>query len=358
MDQKMKRNVLLMGWVLTALTAMAQQVIVVEKGSASSLLAAIKEAGERNGDRDAQRLFILIPDGYYDLGERVLTRVAGNNIAIVGQSMEGTVIRNAPSYKTESISRTAVLQNRGTGNYYQDLTLKNDLDYYAAEPDGRAVCLQDKGDRTICNRVRMLSYQDTYYSDYEKCHNYFQDSEIHGTIDFICGAGDVWFERCRIVTEKRTRSGEGHNIIMAPRTSETKWGYVFNRCTIENDVSTFYYGRGWHTNPRCVWLYTTLMTPEKLLATRFDPEGMKISGNYFKEYGTMDARGRDITPKTNVVRFTLRDHTQPFTAETVMTKEELKQYTLKNVFGRWEPQKILKQLERESRRLKKQYQMR
>ena len=61
---------------------------------------------------------------------------------------------------------------------------------------------------------------------------------------------------------------------------------------------------------------------------------------------------------TNVVRFTLRDHTQPFTAETIMTKEELKQYTLKNVFGWWEPQKILKQLERESKRLKKQYQLR
>jgi len=99
------------------------------------------------------------------------------------------------------------------------------------------------------------------------------------------------------------------------------------------------------------------MTPEKLMPTRFDPEGMKISSNYFKEYGTMDARGRDITPKTNVVRFTLRDHTQPFTAETVMTRDELKQYTLKNVFGWWQPKKELKRLERQSRKLKKRYKL-
>jgi hypothetical protein len=107
-----------------------------------------------------------------------------------------------------------------------------------------------------------------------------------------------------------------------------------------------------------VWLYTTLMTPEKLLPTRFDPEAMKISSNYFKEYGTMDAQGRDITPKSNVVTFTLRDHTQPFTAETIMTKEEAKAYTLKNVFGDWRPAKVLKKLEKKSRQLKKQYELR
>jgi hypothetical protein len=201
----------------------------------------------------------------------------------------------------------------------------------------------------------MLSYQDTYYSDNEQCQSYMLDTEIHGTIDFICGAGDVWFERCRIVTEKRTPDGSGVDIITATRTSETEWGYVFNHCTIENDVSAFNYGRSWHTNPHCVWLYTTLLTPEKLEATRFDDEGMKTSGNYFKEYGTMDGAGRDITPKSNVVRFTLRDHTQPYTAETIMTKAEAKQYTVKRVFGDWRPDKALKKMERQARKLKKKH---
>lgn len=333
----------------------SQRVIVVEKNSVESLLAAISEANQRNDTVTAERLFIMIPDGVYDLGETTLTRISGHNIALVGESMAGTVIQNKPDVKTESISKTAVLQNRGTGNYFQDLTLKNALDYYHVEPDGRAVTLQDKGTRTICNRVRMLSYQDTYYSDNERCQSYMQDTEIHGTIDFICGAGDVWFERCRIVTEKRTPDGSGVDIITATRTSETEWGYVFNHCTIENDVSAFNYGRSWHTNPHCVWLYTTLLTPEKLEATRFDDEGMKTSGNYFKEYGTMDGAGRDITPKSNVVRFTLRDHTQPYTAETIMTKEEAKQYTVKRVFGDWRPDKQLKKMEQQARKLKKKH---
>ena len=69
----------------------------------------------------------------------------------------------------------------------------------------------------------------------------------------------------------------------------------------------------------------------------------------------MDAQGHDITPKTNVVTFTLRDHTQPFVAETIMTKEESKQYTLKRVFGDWRPDKILKKLEKQSKKIKKQH---
>ena len=351
----MKRFLLFLTCIIWCYVSLSQPVIVVRKGDARSLLDAIEEANQRNAEKDAERLYILIPNGFYDLGETVLTRISGHNVSLIGQSMEGVVVQNKPDIKIESISKTAVFQNRGSNNYYQDLTLKNDLDYYRCVPDGRAVTLQDKGTQTICNRVRMLSYQDTYYSDNERCLSYMQDCEIHGTLDFICGAGDVWFEDCKIVTEKRTPDGSGTNIIAAPRTSETPWGYVFNHCTIENRVSAFNYGRTWHTNPRCVWMYTTLMTPEKLVPTRFDAEGMKVSSNYFKEYRTRDAHGRDITPKTNVVTFTLRDHTNPFVAETIMTKEEAKQYTLKNVFGEWQPAKVLKKLEKTSKKLKAAY---
>ncbi len=333
----------------------AQRVILVEKGSTQSLLDAISEANKTNAAKDAERLVILIPNGYYDLGEKTLTRLSGNHVSMVGESTEGTIIRNAPDKKIEGISTTAVLQNRGMGNYFQDLTLRNDLDYYNAGDDGRAVCLQDKGNRTICNRVCMLSYQDTYYSDNDTCQHYFQDSEIHGTIDFICGAGDVWFEHCLIVTEKRTPDGSGFNIIAAPRTSKTPWGYAFNHCTINSHVSVYNYGRSWHTNPRCVWMYTTLQHPELLQPTRFDARGMKISSNYFKEYGTKDTTGRDITPDSNVVTFTLRDLTHPFVAETIMTKEELKQYNLKKFFVDWCPVKEMKKLEKQSKKLRNHY---
>ena len=351
----MKRYLLLLLCCAVALlNSRAQQVLVVEKGNAQSLLNAISKANELNASQDAPQLYILIPDGLYDLGERVLTRLTGHHVALVGQSMTGTVIQNKPDIKNEGLSKTAVIQNRGQNNYFQDLTLKNALDYYAAGSAGRAATLHDKGTRTICNRVRLLSYQDTYYSDNDQCQLYFQDSEIHGTVDFICGDGDVWFERCLLVTEKRTLDGSGRNVITAPKTSKTPWGYIFNHCTVQNIVSNFEYARGWSGTPHSIWLHTTLLTPEKLNPTRFDSHGMRTVQNDFKEYGTIDAQGRDITPRSNVVTFTLKDEKNP--VETILTADEAKRYTVKRVFPGWNPQKVIRQTEKKARKLMKRLQ--
>ena len=359
----MKRLILLaIGcWLLTI--GYAQQVIKVEKGNAKSLLDAVAQANKMNADKTAKQLFILIPDGFYDLGETVLTRITGYNIALIGQSMTGTIIQNKPDAKNEGISKTAIFQNRGTNLYLQDLTLKNALDYYNAGAAGRAVTLQDKGYRTICNRVRLLSYQDTYYSDNNLGQSYFQDSEIHGTVDFICGDGDVWFEHCKIVTEKRSQKGNGRNVIAAPKTSKTLWGYIFNRCTVENIVSNFEYARGWNGTPHCAWLYTTLLTPEKLNKNRFDYRGMNTVQNDFKEFGTMDAQGRDITPQTNVVTYIMSKKKvdgdkeitteQTCTDETILTAERAADYTIDIVFGCWRPDKKKKKMEKTTQKLMK-----
>jgi pectin methylesterase-like acyl-CoA thioesterase len=265
--------------------------------------------------------------------------------------MEGTVIVNAPDVEDEGISKTATLLNQGRETYVQDLTLKNALDYYHSGAAGRAVCWQDKGDRTMMKRVRMLSYQDTYYSNNEQGRSYFEAAEIHGTIDFICGAGDVFFNHCLLVTEKRRTEGGGRDIIAAPRTSKTAWGYVFSHCTIRNDDSEFLYARGWREHPRCVWLYTTLETPEMLQPTRFEPKGMRTIQNDFYEYGTTDGEGRDITPRSNVVTFTLNGESHA--VETILTEQQAAKYTLKNVFPDWQPQKNVRQLEKQGGRLKR-----
>jgi len=347
----MKRHFFILLTILTSLVTTAQQVIKVRPGDAQSLLDAVDQANQLNADKDAEQLFILIPNGFYDLGETVLTRITGHHIALIGQSMEGTIIQNKPDIKKEGISKTAVFVNRGTNNYLQDLTLKNALDYYGSGFAGRAVTLQDKGTHTICNRVRLLSYQDTYYSDNDLSQLYFQDSEIHGTVDFICGDGDVWFERCRLVTEKRSADGSGRDVIAAPKTSKTPWGYIFHRCTVENIASDFEYARGWNGTPHCIWLHTTLLTPEKISPTRFDPHGMRTVQNDFKEYGTTDAQGNNVTPRSNIVTFELPDAKNP--VETILTANEAKKYTVKNVFTDWQPQRIIKQTEKQARKLLK-----
>ncbi|MBO4464479.1 MAG: hypothetical protein J5797_09850 [Prevotella sp.] len=327
--------------------------IMVKPGDAQSLLEAISKSSVMNADSMSERLFILIPDGFYDLGETVLTTIWGHNVALIGQSMEGTIIRNCPPVEKEGIGTTAVFLNRGVNTYVQDLTLRNDLDYYHSGAAGRAVCWQDKGNRVVFKRVRMLSYQDTYYSHSEECQHYFEDSEIHGTVDFICGAGDVYFNRCLIVTEKREANGHGRNVIVAPRTSTTNWGYVFRDCTIRNDVSTFHYARGWHTHPRCTWINTILESPEKLEPERFDPQSIRSEECEFGEYGTVDLQGHALTPDSNVI--TLHGKEGIRTVQTTLSADSAARFTLRNVFPDWQPDQVVRRLEKQSLRLARKH---
>ena len=205
----------------------------VKAGDTNSFLTTLEVVNAANAAADAARSYIFLPNGTYDLGDKCLTQISGNNISIIGESMDNTIIVNKPAIENEGIGTTATLLNLSNNLYLQDLTLKDALDYYKTGSAGRAVCLQDRGTQTICKNVKMLSYQDTYYSNEPngKGQFYFEDSEIHGTVDYVCGGGDVYFNRVLFVNESR-KEGEknGEDVIAAPN-SKSEWGYIFKDCT-------------------------------------------------------------------------------------------------------------------------------
>ena len=350
---KIKALCIVFLFLLSYSVSASEQVIVVKKGDAASLLDAIDQANKQNADSLSERIYILIPDGLYDLKEKVLTTITGHNVSLIGQSMYFTIIRNAPRIEMEGISKTATIRNLGSGLYMQDLTLQNDLNFYQAKQAGRGVAFEDQGTRSILNHVRLMSYQATYYTDNALGQSYLYCSEIHGAVDFICGDGDAFFDLCSLVTERHSEDGSGCNVIAAPCTSQTKWGYVFMNCDIYNRESDFLYARGWQETPRCVWLNTCLKTPDKLKAPRFEARGIRTTKNYFKEYNTKDADGENITPKSNVVTFTLNGEENA--VETVLTKQEAKQYQLNNIFPDWKPRNIVYKLSDRASKLRKQH---
>ena len=78
---------------------------------------------------------------------------------------------------------------------------------------------------------------------------------------------------------------------------------------------------------------------------------MRTVQNDFKEYGTKDADGRNITPKSNVVTFETKDEKN--TVETILTAKEAKKYKVKNVFTEWNPQQVVRETERQAKKLLK-----
>ena len=303
---------------------------VISSGDVSSLLLAIKSAQE--GDR------IFLPNGTYDFGETVMTPISANNLSIIGQSADGVIIRNAPDVKVEGLGSADLFQNFSTGLYMQDLTLQNDLDYYKAGT-GRAPVLQDLGTQTIMKNVNMRSYQDTYYSksgDY-----YFEGGLIQGTVDYICGNGNAYFNGVTLLNKSRSATGStGDCTITAANTSSNLKGYVFNGCTIETESKTFNFGRSWGT-AKTAFLNTTINSG-KLAATRWTVAGMNSAPVSYKEYNTVDKSGNGMnTPASNIIEFT--HSTGNNTMETVLSAAEALEYALDKFFTDWNPAAIAAQ---------------
>lgn len=319
----------------------------VKAGDAKSFSTTLEIVNAANAATDAPRSYIFLPDGTYDLGDKCLTQISGNNISIIGESMDKTIIVNKPAIENEGIGTTATLLNTSNNLYMQDVTLQNALEYYKSGSAGRAVCLQDRGTQTICKNVKMLSYQDTYYSNEPngKGQFYFEDSEIHGTVDYVCGGGDVYFNRVLFVNESR-KEGEkyGEDVIAAPN-SKSEWGYIFKDCTIENKAANFSLGRSWNNITRLTWLNTTVNQKDEILNddkkyAYFTINAMgDAMADKFRLDVLKDAEGNVFSPAEKKVIFKNSGTTQQKAEENIiLTAEEAATYTLDAVFGDWKPE--------------------
>ena len=301
----------------------------VKAGDAQGFMTALEIANGNNAAANATRTFIFLPNGTYDLGDKCLTTISGNNISIIGESMDNTIIVNNP--EVEGIGVTATLFNTSTGLYMQDLTLKNA--YPFDKSTGRAVCLQDKGTQTICKNVKMLSYQDTYYSNNNKGQYYFENSDIHGIVDFICGGGDVFFNKCTLTLEP----GKG-SYITAPYTDGSDYGYVFEGCKIVGSATdSFTFGRSWCGTAKCAFLNTILdkNAAANIASTRWTTGGMNVVAKNFFEYNTVDENGKVISPAENIVKFTKDKEVSEY--NPIITAEKAAEFSLDKVFYNWKP---------------------
>lgn len=318
----------------------------VKTGNAQSFITTLETVNAANAAADAPRSYIFLPNGTYDLGDKCLTLISGNNISIIGESMDNTIIVNKPAIENEGIGTTATLLNQSNNLYLQDITLKDALDYYKTGAAGRAVCLQDRGTKTICKNVKMLSYQDTYYSNEPngKGQFYFEDSEIHGTVDYICGGGDVYFNRVLFVNESRKENEKNGTDVIAAPNSKSEWGYIFKDCTIENKAANFSLGRSWNNIARLIWLNTTINQKDEILNdgtkyTYFNITAMETAiADKFRLDVLKDAEGNTFSPAEKMVLFKDKNGKAKEAEENIiLTAEEAATYTLDAVFGDWKP---------------------
>lgn len=312
---------------------------IVPAGDAAAFILALAQVEE--GDK------IFLPNGVYDLGEATLTTISKNNIAIIGQSMTDVIIKNAPT--APGIGATATLKiNKNVQNtYLQDLTLFDNYDYYKNN-DGVGVALQDQGTKTICKNARLLGFQDTYYSNLQGAVKFFEDCEIHGTVDFICGDGSVYFKHTELVCEQRSTDGGGSDALTASNAADADKGYVFESCSvryaegIQKTLPVVSLGRAWNNKPKTVFLNTLLSddlvmtksaTQQKDKIERWTLGGMNVLPELFGEYNSINKNGQVVSPVSNNVKFVLNGNEKEM--ETILTADEAATYTMEYTLGEW-----------------------
>ena len=362
-------------------------------GKDGDINEAVKAAnGEAEGKKynntkaDGQRYYIFVPDGEYELignttisyntnaadkdlpadekgkprkdmngQNNHMTKISKSNISLIGQSKEGVKIWNKPIVEGISYTATLHLDKKATDFYAQDLTLENQFNYWGAHDGssgaGRAVAFWDQGNRSVLKNVALMSWQDTYYSsnanaDYR---GYFENCDLAGVVDWICGNGDIWFEKCNLIVRDRT----GNNIA-APSTEDTQaWGYVFNNCTIrpETDKPTQLKGndwtlaRPWDHSPACTFLNTKMYTQPRSYGWNRMNAGKVVR---FHEYNSVDGSDTQIPLET---RSLAACSPAPGSDDCILTAAEATGYNIRNVMGgndAFEPQELCKQIDAKS----------
>lgn len=335
-----------------------------------------------NNKINGHRYYIFVPDGEYKLtgngtisftGEGPVdetgtkrpdmngknngqTHIRKPNISIIGQSKDNTIIRNHPIVEGISYTATLCVEKNNTDFYAEDLTLENEFDYWgtmagqsSSSGAGRANVFFDRGNRSILKNVALKSYQDTYYSnnaspDYR---GYFENCDFYGVVDYICGNGNIWFEKCNLILRDRKS-----NNIVAPSTEiDQEWGYVFNECSIkpESDNMTKFtdkdwtLARAWNNSPACTYLNTKMYTQPQSYGW-----GRSMESNLmlrFHEYKSIDGADNMLSLVTRSLAACVP---AAGSDDVILSDDQASGYTLRNVVGGtdgFEPKELCMQID-------------
>mgnify|MGYP000996314562 FL=1 len=335
-----------------------------------------------NNKTNGHRYYIFVPDGEYKLTGNGTIRFVGEgpvdetgtkrpdmngknngqthirkpNISIIGQSKDNTIIRNHPIVEGISYTATLYVEKNHTDFYAEDLTLENEFDYWgtmagqsSSSGAGRADVFYDRGNRSIMKNVALKSYQDTYYSnnaspDYR---GYFENCDFYGVVDYICGNGNIWFEKCNLILRDR----KGNNIAAPSTEVDQEWGYVFNECSIKPESDNMIrftdkdwtLAHAWNNSPACTYLNTKMYTQPQSYGW-----GRSMDSNLmlrFHEYKSIDGADNMLSLVTRSLAACVP---AAGSDDVILSDEQASGYTLRNVVGGtdgFEPNELCMQID-------------
>lgn len=191
----------------------------------------------------AGRVIIEIRPGVYP--ERVRVPEDRPRITFRGQDASTTVIRFSVGAKdVGGTFFSAVVDINSPEFEAENITFENSFG-----AGTQAVAISVHSDRAVFRHCRFLGMQDTLYAASGR--QYYVDSYIAGSVDFIFGDAPAVFERCEIHSR-----AVGYIAAVSRTMPASPAGFVFDHCklTAEETVRRVALARPWRLYARVVYL--------------------------------------------------------------------------------------------------------
>ncbi|CAN8279998.1 unnamed protein product [Cochlearia groenlandica] len=230
----------------TSVEELRPHAVVAADGSGTHMSVAEALASLEGG---SGRSVIHLTAGTYKENLNIPTKQ--KNVMLVGDGKGKTVIvgsrSNNGGYNTY---QTATVAAMGDGFLARDITFVN-----SAGPNSeQAVALRVGSDRSVIYRCSIDGYQDTLYTLSKR--QFYRETDIYGTVDFIFGNAAVVFQSCNIVSRKGSSE---HNYVTAQGRTDPNQntGISIHKCRITGSTGT-YLGRPWKQYSRSVVMQSFL----------------------------------------------------------------------------------------------------
>ncbi|XP_074311012.1 pectinesterase-like [Silene latifolia] len=271
--------------------------VVAKDGSGN--FTTVGDALAAAPDRANKRYIIYVKQGVYE--ENVEVGKKKKNVMLVGDGMGLTIITGSQNVVDGNTTfKSATLAAVGDGFILQDIRIQNT----AGPEKHQAVALRVGADHSVINRCYIDAFQDTLYT--HSLRQFYTDSSITGTVDFIFGNAAVVFQNCQLIARKPMTSQKNMVTAQGRTDPNQNTGTSIQYCDIvpSEDLTPVatqfptFLGRPWKEYSRTVVLQSNIRG-------HVDPTGwfpwdgdFALSSLYYGEYMNYGP-GSDTSKRVN-----------------------------------------------------------